>query len=234
MKASPARVPPLQNGDRLTRIEFERRYDAMPGLKKAELIDGVVFMPSPVSHSRHANPHFNLISWLSHYVLATPAVRGGASATLRLDLDNAPQPDAYLIVLPSRGGQVRIDAEGYIVGAPELVAEVSTSRASLDLHAKFNLYRRHGVGEYIVWRVDDAEIDWFVLREGRLDPLPRRPDRLYQSEAFPGLYLDAAALIGDDMPAVARAVQQGLASPKHTAFVQRLQDAASQHPTHQP
>jgi Uma2 family endonuclease len=220
-------VPPLQNGDRLTRIEFERRYEAMPDLKKAELIDGVVYMPSPVTHSRHSAPHFDLITWLGLYRISTPGVRGGDNGTLRLDLDNAPQPDAYLLILPSHGGQARIDDEGYIVGAPELVAEVSASRVSLDLHAKFNLYRRNGVREYVVWRVDDAQIDWFVLREGRLDPLPRRAEGLYQSEVFPGLYLDAAALIGDNMPAVAQAVGQGLASPEHAAFVQRLQSAAA-------
>jgi len=38
------RLPPLENGDRLNRYEFERRYNAMPHLKKAELIEGVVYM----------------------------------------------------------------------------------------------------------------------------------------------------------------------------------------------
>jgi Uma2 family endonuclease len=226
----PSPAPPLRDGDRLTRTEFERRYDAMPDLKKAELIDGVVYMPSPVTHSRHGAPHFNLITWLGLYRIGTPGVQGGDNGTLRQDMDNAPQPDAYLLIPPSHGGQARIDAEGYIVGAPELVAEVSASRVSLDLHAKFNLYRRNGVREYVVWRVDDAAIDWFVLREGRLDPLARQQSGLYQSEVFPGLYLDPAALIGDDMPALARAVQQGLASPEHAAFVQRLQTAASTPP----
>ncbi len=109
------RIPPLQNGDRLTRAEFERRYDAMPGLHNAQLIEGVVHMPSPVSYRGHCNPHFNLIGWLSLYTIATPGVEGGDNGTLRLDLDNAPQPDAFLIVLPSHGGQARIDAEDYIV-----------------------------------------------------------------------------------------------------------------------
>ena len=40
------RIPPLENGDRLTVAEFERRYEAMPELKKAELINGVVHIPS--------------------------------------------------------------------------------------------------------------------------------------------------------------------------------------------
>ncbi len=29
-------IPPLENGDRLNRDEFEQRYEAMPSLKKAE------------------------------------------------------------------------------------------------------------------------------------------------------------------------------------------------------
>lgn len=225
--APPAAVPPLGNGDHLTRIEFERRYSAMPGLKKAELIDGVVYMPSPVNHDRHGAPHFDLITWLGLYRIGTPGVRGGDNGTLRLDMDNAPQPDAYLIVLPSHGGQVRIDAEGYIVGAPELVAEVSASSVSLDLNGKLHLYRRNGVREYVVWRVEDGEVDWFALREGRFDPLPFTAAGLYESEVFPGLRLDPAALVGDDMPAVALAVQQGLSTPAHAAFVQSLQQAAA-------
>ena len=49
-------IPPLEPGDRLSRAEFERRYDAMPNLKKAELIEGVVYMPSPVRVRRHGGP----------------------------------------------------------------------------------------------------------------------------------------------------------------------------------
>jgi hypothetical protein len=40
-------IPPLRDGDRLTRDEFLRRWDAMPDVKWTELIDGVVHMPSP-------------------------------------------------------------------------------------------------------------------------------------------------------------------------------------------
>jgi hypothetical protein len=206
----------------------------MPGLKKAELINGVVYMPSPVTHDRHSSLHFNTITWLGLYMIGTPGVQGGDNGTLRLDMDNAPQPDAYLIIRPSHGGQFRIDDEGYIAGAPELVAEVSASRVSIDLHAKFDVYRRNGAREYIVWRVDDGEIDWFVLRDGRFDPLPRSREGLYQSEALPGLWLDPVALMGEDMAAVARVVQQGLASAEHAAFVQRLQEAAArQRPANQ-
>ncbi len=123
---------PLENGDRLTREEFERRYDAMPGLKKAELIEGVVYMPSPVRHRRHGHPHTRLVTWLGNYETDTPGVEAGDNGSIRLDLDNEPQPDGFLIILPERGGQARISDDDYVEGAPELVAEVSSSSASID------------------------------------------------------------------------------------------------------
>src|SRR5262249_13500096 len=110
----PETLVPLEPGDRLTRDEFERRYEAMPALKKAELIEGVVYMPSPVRYHRHSQPHFRLITWLGTYEAATPGVGGGDNATARLDLDNEPQPDALLLIDPTRGGQARISADDYI------------------------------------------------------------------------------------------------------------------------
>src|SRR5438034_100766 len=110
-------IPPLQNGDRLTRAEFERRYDAMPDLKKAELVEGVVYiMPSPVRDTDHGHPHFNVITWLGHYAAFTPGVRGGDNSSLRMNLENEPQPDAYLRLLPTHGGQADIDKDGYVTG----------------------------------------------------------------------------------------------------------------------
>src|SRR5213080_3480903 len=87
---APSVIPRLQPGDHLSRAEFERRYDATPNLKKAELIEGVVYMPPPVSHDNHSEPHFDLITWLGTYRVATPGVRGGDNGSIRLDLDNMP------------------------------------------------------------------------------------------------------------------------------------------------
>jgi Uma2 family endonuclease len=212
-------VPALHNGDRLSRPEFERRYAAMPRVKKAELIEGVVFMPAPVSHA-HAHAHSDLIGWLSYYRAYTPGIDSGNNGTLRLDLDNEPQPDAYLRIREPHG-QSRIDADGYVEGAPELVAEVAVSRVSIDMHQKFNVYRRNGVKEYVVWRVEDQAIDWFILRGGQYDPLALAGG-LYKSEALPGLWLNPPGLIAGDLAQVFQVVQQGIASPEHAAFVARL------------
>jgi len=218
----PQPVPPLQPGDRLSAEEFERRYDAMPGLKKAELINGVVYMPSPVTFEDHGGPHFDVIAWLGLYRIITPGVRGGDNATLRLPLANRPQPDACLIIQPDRGGRVQIDADGYIVGAPELVAEVAATSENYDLHDKLDLYRQAGVQEYVIWRVFDRAVDWFVLRSGRYDRLPLSADGLYRSAVLPGLWLDPAALVRGDMVRVAQVAQQGTTSPEHAAFATQL------------
>ncbi len=218
-------IPSLQDGDRLTRAEFERRYQAMPELKKAELIEGVVHMGSPVSANGHAEPHFDLIGLLFLYRLHTPGVVGGDNATLRLDLDNEPQPDAYLRILPEFGGQAVLDSIGYVSGAPELVAEVAVSSVSYDLHDKLNAYRRNQVREYLVWRVRDREVDWFILRDGEFIQQSLSADGLLRSEVLPGLWLDPAAVVARDTSRMFAVAMQGVASPEHGAFVTQLQTA---------
>jgi Uma2 family endonuclease len=213
----------LENGDRLTRDEFERRYEAMPHLKKAELIEGVVYVPSPVRYRHHGAPHAQLISWLGQYAAGTPEVAVSENSTVRLDLDNEPQPDALLLIDPARGGQARFSPDDYIEGSPELVAEVASSSVSYDLHAKLPVYRRNGVREYVVWRVLEQAIDWFVLRVGQYERLLVDANGLLRSEVFPGLWLDAAALVRGELATVLGIVQQGLGSPEHAAFVARLQ-----------
>lgn len=224
----PPAIPPLEAGDRLTRDEFERRYEAMPQLKKAELIEGVVYMPSPVRYRAHGGPHALITAWLSHYWAATPEVQPSIDTTVRLDLDNEPQPDALLRI--DRGGQSRTDADDYLQGAPELVAEIAASSASYDLHVKKQAYRRNGVCEYVVWRTLDRALDWFVLRGGRYDELAPGPDGLLRSEAFPGLWLDSAALLASDLSGVLRALEAGLGSPEHAAFRRQLTDRPADAP----
>ena len=221
--AGSPRAPVLENGDRLTRAEFERRYDARPDLKKAELIEGVVHLPSPTRSRSHAQPHAALVGWLSTYAMATPGVQVGDSSTVRLDLDNEPQPDVVMLIDSEAGGQARIDEDDYVEGAPELIAEVAASSASYDLHDKLHVYRRNGVREYLVWRTLDHRFDWFELVDGVYRP--RRPDvsGLVRSRVFPGLRLAVDALLRGDLPAVMDLQQPGLGEPAHAAFVKRLQ-----------
>ncbi len=221
-KAAEVSIPPLENGDHLTRAEFERRYEAMPWVKKAELIEGVVYMPSPVRLRRHGEPHAQILTWLGVYQAVTPGVIVADNASARLDLDNEHQPDAILIIDPDRGGQARISNDDYVEGAPELVVEVASSSVSIDLHKKLKAYRRNGVREYIVWRVQDRKIDWFVLRDGEFIRLDPDEKGLYRSATFPGLWLDPLALVAGDMAKVLDIVRQGLAAPEHATFVSDL------------
>lgn len=211
-------MPPLENGDHLGRDEFERRYAAMPDVNRAELIEGVVHMPSPVRHARQGKPNLLVASWIGAYAAATPGVDGSTGGTVRLDLDNEPQPDALLFIVPAKGGQVRIDDDDYVSGAPELVVEISASTASYDLHEKFTVYRRNGVREYLVWRVDDGAVDWFVLEGSEYHRQEPDIDGHLKSRTFPGLWLDPAALLAHDAGGVLAALQKGLATEAHAAF----------------
>ncbi len=214
-------VPPLQPGDRLHRAEFERRYNAMPDCKKAELIEGVVYVPS-ATRLRHGQNQSRLITWIGNYVDSTPGTDCADNATNRLDNDNEPQPDLALFIDPVCGGQTRVSDDGYLTGPVEFVAEVSVSSVSLDRGPKLRTYELHGVREYLIWRVDDKMFEWYVLRdEGfQLQPLPE--DGIYRSEVFPGLWLNAAAMLQRDGKNVMKILNDGLATAEHATFVTEL------------
>ena len=215
-------IPPLESGDRLNRYEFERRYNAMPHLRKAELIEGVVYVPAALRFRSHGQPHGNLIGWLWTYKIATPGIELGIEPTVRLDLDNEPQPDAVLLIEEQAGGQARLSEDDYIQGAPELVAEIAASSAAIDLGDKKRAYRRNEIQEYIVWQVFEQRLDWFSLQEGEYIPLSVDQDGVIRSQVFPGLWLAVNDLLVGDMGRVLAVLQSGLAAPEHTAFVQQL------------
>ena len=215
-------IPRLENGDRLSRSEFERRYAACPAIKKAELIEGVVYMPSPVRASAHGAPHFSMSGWLGQYANATPGTAGLDNATLRLDGDNEPQPDLMLRVVEKAGGQSWVSADDYVEGAPELVVEIAGSSASYDLHDKLNAYRRNGVPEYLVLRTSEPAVDWFELTGDEYRRKSPRDHGILESRVFPGLWLDVDALLRDDMRRVVDVARQGIESAEHRAFIERL------------
>lgn len=216
---TPPIIPPLENGDRLTRHEFERRYQAIPQLKKAELVEGVVYVPAALRFGSHAEPHSRLMTWLGVYQAFTPGVRIGDNPTVRLDLDNEPQPDAVLLI---NGGQATISEDDYIEGSPELIVEVAASSAAYDLHDKKRAYRRNGVQEYLVWRVYENQLDWFCLKAGEYILLEPDDLGIIRSVVFPGLYLGVSAMLSGEMTKVLEVLQQGLNAPEHQEFIQNL------------
>lgn len=222
-KQASGRIPPFENGDRLTLQEFERRYAAMPHVKKAELIEGVVHMPSPLHIREHAEPHANIMTWLGVYKSATPGIRLADNATLRLDMDNEVQPDAMLFIDPAAGGKARITEDDYVAGAPELIVEVAASSASIDVHDKLKVYRRSGVQEYLVWRTRDEQVDWWEMSAGAYVALPREQG-VIGSRVFPGLVLDVDALLRNDVARVLGVLQDWLKGDgeAHARFVETL------------
>lgn len=219
------RPPTLEPGDRLTAREFERRYEAMPHITKAELIEGVVYMPSPVRAS-HAVSHSAVISWLGQYAIATPGAQLADNATLRLDAENVVQPDALLRLEPAYGGRSRVSADDYFEGAPELIFEVATSSAAYDLFEKQRIYRRNGVQEYIVWQVLEGRLNWWELAAGEYVAIVADADGLLRSRVFPGLWLDPQAMLAGDLSVVLARLHEGLATAEHDQFVQHFAAAA--------
>ena len=212
--------PPLKHGEKLTRDEFERRYEAMPHLKKAELIEGVVYMPSPARTDIHSEPHARIMTWLGVYWTATPGVQCADNATVHLDPDNEAQPDALLRI--EAGGTSHLNDKGYIEGAPELIVEIAGTSADYDLHEKLESYLRNGVTEYIVWQTQEGRLDWFHLVNAEYVPMVPDADGLIESQIFPGLRLAVNALMGGDLATVLSELQKGLETAEHAACIRRL------------
>src|SRR6184192_1505178 len=188
----------LENGQHLSASEFLRRYEGMPEVKKAELINGMVYMGSPVSYEKHGEPDNLVQGWLCNYSAATPGVKAAANSTVRLGPDDVPQPDAWLRILPQYGGQARPGPKGYLQGPPELVVEVAASSASIDAREKFAMYRRAGAREYLLWRTLDGTVEWWALEDDEYRLMQPGPDGVLRSRTFPGLWLDTAALLAED------------------------------------
>lgn len=217
-------IPTLESGDRLTRNEFERRYEATPENFKAELIEGVVHVASPV-RIFHGRPHAALLAWLTPYWIATPGTDIADNTTTRLDLDNEPQPDVLLRL--DRGGTSKISDDGYIEGAPELVAEIATSSAAIDLGAKKNAYRRNGVREYLVWQTFENRFSWFRWESEEFVLIEPDANGIIRSRTFPGLWLAVPALLAGNMIEVLDVLQAGMAGREHQTFVRELVERSS-------
>lgn len=212
--------PPLREGDCLTRDEFMRRWEAMPELKHAELIDGIVYMASPVS-IQHSDYHSPLSFWLSSYAAGTPGCRVSLEGTWLMGEKNVPQPDITLRILPENGGQSQVEGN-YPAGAPELAVEVAASSRARDLGAKMKLYERVGVRDYLIADTQRCKFLWKEWTNGGYQPLEPGSDGIFRSRHLPGLWLEDDALWRIDLPRLFAVVQEGLATPGHAAFVARL------------
>lgn len=214
----------LHNGDQMTREEFHRIYEQAPEHVKAELIGGVVYMASPLKHS-HGSHHLALGSLFWFYQSQTPGVDCSDNTTVLLGDDSVPQPDLYIGILPEYGGQARKTEDDYVLGPPEVLAEVADSSYSIDLHGKKEDYRRHGVREYLVLNLRDQQLHWFDLTtDTELSP---DDDGVIRLREMPGLWIDVEALLTRNSTRLLETLQAGLASPEHAAFVAKLAAAST-------
>ncbi len=219
---SPVADPPrtLVEGQRLDQPTFHAIYEAMPPGTRAELINGVVSMPSPVGPP-HGRAQVPMIMWLGAYQENTPGVEALVDTSTALGRKSEPQPDAQLRIMSEHGGRTQADRR-FVRGVPELLVEVSHTSRFTDLGPKFEDYERVGVLEYVVRALEPEEVLWFVLRDGRFAELLPGPDGTFRSEVFPGLWLDPASLISGDTRRQRAVVDLGCATPEHAAFVARL------------
>ena len=191
----------------------------MPEVKFAELIDGVVYMPSPVT-SDHGRTEIRIVTWLGTYVASTPGCDAGSQSTW-LMLESAPQPDSYLWIRPEYGGQSTMEGK-YHAGAPELAAEICLTSAAYDLGVKKALYQTAGVREYVAILVQEEEIRWHRLVKGAYELCRPTSKGVFRSRMFPGLWLDGPALWKYDMARLLQTLERGLRSAEHAAFVKKL------------
>lgn len=214
----------LYNGDRMTREEFHGIYERAPEELKAELIGGIVYRASPLKR-RHGTYHTTLTTLFGNYESRTPGVECGDNVTIMLGDDSEPQPDLYLRILPEYGGQSGTSDKDYVTGAPELLAEISASSRSIDLHGKRDDYRRYGVREYLVINLRDQQLHWFDFSSDQ--QLQPDADGIVRLRTMPGLWIHADALLQRASSQLMATLQSGLASSEHGEFVKKLADAAS-------
>jgi hypothetical protein len=214
-------LPPLVAGQKLDRATFHERYEAMPPGTRAELVGGIVYMPSPLGYD-HGIFDGHASDWLGHYKRFTPGLQRALNATTQFDDYGEPQPDLQLRIPEELGGLSRIE-NGYLVGPPELIVEISRTTRKYDLGPKKADYERAGVLEYLFIGLDPQEIRWFAREGARLVEVAAGEDGIYRSQVFPGLWLDPHAYFAEDIETLFTTLDQGLATPAHAEFVVRLQ-----------
>jgi Uma2 family endonuclease len=224
MSISSPTLPELKAGDNLTREDFVERCEGKSELKIAELIGGIVYMPSPLS-AEHAETDSDVQLWLGNYAVGTPGCKAGVNATWYM-LADAPQPDAHLRIVEEYGGSSRL-VGNFLHGAPELAAEICMTSAAYDLHQKLELYQVAGVREYVAFLLHEREVRWHRLKDGNYKILAVPEDGILKSEVFPGLWLDVQAFLSGDMKQVLQTLSEGMAAPHYKQFCDSLESRHS-------
>jgi Uma2 family endonuclease len=179
--------------ERMTAEEFFR---GAPEDRKAELIDGVMIMPSPPFDPHERLQNF-LLTLLRVYVeeLELGEVRGSRTP-VELGIDQVPEPDVLFVAKQ----RAHIIQNKGILGAPDLVIEIlSAGTAHRDRGRKFRAYERAGVGE--LWLIDPygpTGTKFYHLRNGRFSLV--RPDKngILRSAVVSGFWINVNWLWPDE------------------------------------
>lgn len=212
----------LHNGDHMAREEFHRVYEQMPEDFRAELIGGIVYVASPLKRA-HGTNHPFLTALFVAYAGRTQGIEVGDNTTILLGDDSEPQPDLFLRILPEYGGQSLTTNDDYVQAAPEFVAEIAHSSRAIDLHAKYEDYRKYGVVEFLVVCLKENELRWFNLKANH--ELSADEDGVMRMRAFPGLWIHPEALLARDYKRMMATLEQGMAGREYAEFVKRLKAA---------
>ena len=201
----PRKLPPpladvtLETGDRLNREEFHHLYSLRPDIGKAELVDGVAYVTMRAT-AAHGIANASLGGWMGLYrAYRDPSMHLALHATILMDGRSEVQPDVVAFRDATLGDRIGLTADGFLEGTPDLIAEVTESSASYDLHDKLRVYERTGVSEYIVWLLHECQMSWFRLVDGRYVEVQPDERGIIESALFPGLRLPVDKLLaGDD------------------------------------
>ena len=189
----------------MSRDEFMRRWEQIPELKQAELIEGVVYLASPVSLA-HGSYDALFVQWLGRYSFA---VQKGLKITT-----NTTVPIGYSTFQPDIALFHPANAEDadrkYLEHVPDLVVEISHSSRSYDLGPKLAAYRSAGLRDYITVLLEDQRVEWRVLSGARYRLLQPAKDGILRSPNFPGLWLDTLALFPPNERRLFGAIDRGL------------------------
>lgn len=189
----------LYTGMRMEREEFMRRWEALPDLRNAELIEDIVFVSSPVG-PKHGRYDAFMTAWLVNYAAYASGLEVLINTTCYL-LNSAPQPDAQL------RSRLTGDQE-YPTTPPELIVEVCESSYAHDLGPKRALYQRAGVKEYITLDTFSRQLIWRYLEDGSYVELQAGEDGILRSRVFAGLWLHPGHAWTLDAPAMLRLLEQ--------------------------
>jgi Uma2 family endonuclease len=184
-----------------TSEDFERYA---PESRFCEYINGIVYMPSPVS-----DRHQKQVGFLFHLLDGFRCERGGGDvlmgpAVLRLAEEWKPEPD--LFVRPAEG-QAPPGTRALLV-----VEVLSPSNREHDLETKAEIYHEAGIRE--IWYVDDrVRVLLIERREGEGYQTLQLTEGIHLSTALPGFWIDVSWLWADPLPNRRRCLETILAGP---------------------